>query len=239
MKINWNYIKGFFLVFFIIFLYSFTSKRSLNKTLQLMPVKFVNATNLFVDETMVNKLLIQNGSTIENQPKSMVNLHVLETQIKAHPMVEDATVFLTIDGFLQTVVKQRTPIARIQNLGSSYYLDKKGVKMPLSKMNTVRVPLVTGEIKKNDLKNIYFLVTKINKDAFLKKQIIGIHKNKKNEYELKTRLGDHTILIGTINGINKKFKKLIFFYKKVIKDKRILDYKIVNLKYKNQVVCTK
>ena len=66
--------------------------------------------------------------TVINQAKSLIDLNKLrETGIGSHPMVEDATAFLTVDGRLKTRVKQRTPIGRI-NSGSqrSYYIDRLG-----------------------------------------------------------------------------------------------------------------
>ncbi len=239
MKINWNYIKALFLLTLVVFLYSFSSKRNAQKKILISEVKFEHAANLFMDETMVNKLLIQNGSSLENQPKSMVDLHGLEKRILAHPMVENAIVFLSVDGALQTLVKQRTPIARIQSKTVDYYLDRLGKKMPLSKNHTARVPLVSGTIDKTDWKVILKLLKIINKDDFLKKQIIGIHKNEKKEFELKTRIGNQTILIGAVKDLKSKFKKLKAFYNKVTLENGISKYVVINLKYKNQVICTK
>ena len=47
---------------------------------------------------MVNKLLIQNDTTVKNQAKSVINLYSLEKTCLENPYVENAAVFLTIWG---------------------------------------------------------------------------------------------------------------------------------------------
>jgi cell division protein FtsQ len=72
----------------------------------------------------------------------------------------------------------------------------------------------------------------------MEKQIIGIQV-KKNELELKTRLGNQVILFGNLSKSELKIKKLKAFYQKVIADKTLKNYSKINLKFKDQVVCTK
>ena len=55
---------------------------------------------------------------------------------------------MSIDGVLKSVVKQKTPIARVFDGEDSFYIDYKGNTMPLSANFTARVPLVSGKIDK-------------------------------------------------------------------------------------------
>ncbi|NOQ91082.1 MAG: cell division protein FtsQ, partial [Flavobacteriaceae bacterium] len=86
------------------------------------------------------------------------------------------------------------------------------------------------------------LAKKIRNDDFLRKQIIGIHqiegKNPK-QFELKTREGEQIIIFGDLKRMESKIKKLKVFYKKVMLDGSLNNYKTINLKFNNQVVCTK
>ena len=239
MKINWDYIKGFLLLFLVVFLYSFSSQKNSIKKVQDIVVEFEEGDNLFMNHQMVNKLLIQNSTTIKNQAKSVIDLHKLETNVLLHPMVEEAAVFLTINGVLKTKIKQRTPIARVVAEKGSYYIDKQSKKMPLSTNHSARVLLVSGDIVEQDVHEIHDLVTAILKDEFLKKQIIGIQKMKNQEYVLITRIGDQEIFIGKAKNLKQKFKNLNSFYSKAMTDKTIDSYSAINLKYNNQVVCTK
>ena len=71
----------------------------------------------------------------------------------------------------------------------------------------------------------------------LKKQIVGVRQSPKKEFFLKTRVGNQTILFGSLNQIDTKIKKLKAFYHKAIKDKTLETYKKINLMYNDQVVC--
>ena len=239
MKINWNYIKGLFLLGLVVFLYGFAHHKHSGKKVTEINVEFKQGDNLFMNYEMVNKLLIQNGKSVKNEAKTVIDLQKLENNVRSHSMVENASVFLTVDGLLKTVIKQRTPIARVISNNRSYYIDKQAKKMPLSNNHSARVMLISGDINDNDIAQIYVLVSKILSDDFLKKQIIGGRKTANNEYVLSMRVGEQEIEIGEIENLDSKFKNLKAFFNKTMTDKTIDSYTSINLKYNNQVVCTK
>lgn len=239
MKINWNYIKGLLLIALVMFLFGFSNQRNIHQIVNIIDIKFEEGDNLFMDYEMVNKLLIQNSKPVKNQAKSLIDLNGLEKQVLKHPMVENASIFLTVDGQLKTKVKQRTPIGRIKTEFDSYYIDRLGKKMPLSKNYSARVPIITGIIDENKMNEIYQLLLSIKKDEFLKKQIVGINSIEKNEFVLITRIGDQKIHIGTIENLSTKFKNLKAFYNYTMSNKTIDNYSEISLQYNNQVVCTK
>ena len=236
LRINWSYIKGLFLLALVVFLYGFSQHKNNTKKVRDIVVEFEAGNNLFMDVEMVNKLLIQNNRPLKNQAKSVIDLHKLETKVRLHPMVENAAVFLTIDGLLKTKVKQRTPIARVVVNGAGYYIDKQAKTMPLSANYSARVLLVYGDINKAAIKEVHYLATTILKDAFLKKQIVDIQKLPNNEFILGTRIGEQKILLGSSKNLSEKFKHLKSFYNKAMADKTINNYASINLKYNNQVV---
>ena len=239
MKINWIYIKGIALLALVTFLYGFSNYKNDKEKVKKIEVQFEQGNNLFMSYKMVNKLLIQKNETPKNIAKSVIDLQVLESNVLAHPMVEDAVVFLTVDGLLKARVKQRTPIARIITDNTSYYIDKQVKKMPLSPNYAARVMLVFGAINEKDLIKIYSIVDVILKDEILKKICISIQKSNENEFVLNTRIGNQKILVGNIENINQKLNNLKSFLNKSIGDKTINNYELINLKYNNQVVCTK
>jgi cell division protein FtsQ len=231
----------FFLVLIISLglLYSFSHKRNLALKIGNPVVEFEPGDNNFLTHKMVNKLLIQNNEVVQNQAKSVIDLYVLENNVRNNPYVEKAAVFLTVDGTLKSTIKQRVPIARFLQDGSSYYVDKHGVKVPLSNNYSSRVLLVSGVEKDDEIKEIMPLILKITNDDFLKKEIVGIQKSDANEFQFAVRSGNYKIDFGKLSEIDVKFKKLKAFYNKTFKDKTIENYKTINVKYHNQVVCTK
>jgi cell division protein FtsQ len=192
-----------------------------------------------MNDQMVNKLLIQNGKTVRNQEKSVIDLHKLESNVLSHPMVENAAIFLTVEGTLKAKVKQRTPIARVVSGNESYYIDKQAKKMPLSANHSERVLLIFGEVNETMFSDIHQLATTILNDDFLNKQIIGVEITPQKEYVLETRIGEQKIIVGKLNDLNTKFKNLKSFYNKMMVDSTINSYTSINLKYNKQVVCTK
>lgn len=238
MKINWNYIIGILLVSLVVFIYGFSNLKNSAQKVADISIEFEQGDNLFMDHQMVNKLLIQNGGTVKNLTKSVIDLHNLEANVRSHPMVESASVFLTVDGFLKAKIKQRTPIARVVVNNESYYIDRQAKSMPLSENFSARVLLISGVFKDENNEEVHQLVTAILDDKFLKEQIIGVEIKPKKEYVLDTRVGDQKIILGNIENLDQKFKNLNSFYIKTMSDSTIYKYDSINLKYNKQVVCT-
>ncbi|PQJ21117.1 cell division protein FtsQ/DivIB [Tenacibaculum sp. SG-28] len=224
---------------FLGFLYGFTKERNEAKKVKNSVVQFAEGANNFLTHKAVNKLLIQNQKNVQNQPKSVVDLHSLETVVSNNPYVEKAAVFLTIDGVLKTFIKQRTAIARLVHKDSSFYVDKFEASMPLSANYSARVPLVSGVKCAEEINELIRLIEVIAKDDFFVKEIIAIEKTPQKEYVFTVRTGNYKILFGTFTGATQKLRKLKAFYNKALKDGTINRYKEINLKYHDQVVCSK
>ncbi|TVZ56865.1 cell division protein FtsQ [Lutibacter sp. Hel_I_33_5] len=223
----------------LLFLYGFSVHRNMNKKIIKVDIEFKEEVNYFLTHSMVNKLLIQNFDDVKKQAKTVIDLHKLEKKVLMNPYIENASVFLTIKGELKSTIKQRTPIIRIVDGSTSYYIDKQGVKVPLSLNYSARVPLVSGVKSESDIAEIMQLMELILNDDFLKKEIVAIQKLENKEYFFTTRSGDYKIEFGKIEEASLKFRKLKAFYNKTFVDKTIKKYKTINVKYHNQVVCTK
>ncbi|GGG95649.1 cell division protein FtsQ [Polaribacter pacificus] len=239
MKKALSYIVFVLLFTSLIFLFGFSSRRNSEKKVKQISIEFADGFKEFLTQEMVDKLLIQNQEPVQNKAKSIIDLQEIEHTVVSNPFIESASVYLTIDGLLKARVKQRTPIARVYSGGDMYYLDKEGVRVPLSNHYSARVLLVTGQFEAEDDQEIKSFVQRILADDFLKKEIIGLHKTQKNEWVLDTRIGNQKIEFGSLERISVKFKKLKAFYNTTFEDQTINKYRTINLKYHNQVVCTK
>ena len=238
LRVNWNYIKAFLLLALVVFLYAFSSQRNNDRKLSDLTVKFIGNDNLYITQETVNKLLIQNKESITSVPKEILDLNGLESVLNSNSMIKSAEVYVTVNGEVKAEVEQRKPIARV-NTNVSYYIDDQGLYMPLSSNHSARVPLVTGFVDKNQLENVFIIADKIHNDAFLKKHIVEIHQNEDKSINLKTRVLDFEITLGNLEHLDKKINNLKAFYQKAKKDKALINYSKVNLKFENQVVCTK
>ncbi len=238
MRINWNYIKVIALLIVVTGLYAFSNQRSAAKKIKEIQIEFVGGQNLYITEGMVNKLLIQNYGNLNNVPKEKLVLNTIEKVIEANKMVKSAQVYLTVNGTLASKIVQRKPIGRIEG-SSKFYLDDEGKRMPLSMSHSARVPIITGNITGKSLEDVYEILKYINEDSFLRKNVIGIHVEAEDDYQLKFRMEQFIVNLGGIDSLEEKFNNFKAFYAKANKDKTLEEYNVVSLEFNNQVVCTK
>ncbi|WP_086475539.1 MULTISPECIES: cell division protein FtsQ/DivIB [Arenibacter] len=238
MRLNWSFIKMGVLLLIVMGLFAFSNVRNSNRQIGKVEVKFVGDQNLYMTHETVNKMLIQNYGDLANLAKENIVLNRIEKEIEANEMVKDAQVFLTLTGELVVKVEQRKPIARVAG-STRFYLDEEGKPMPFSRYHSARVPLITGKIDENSLKDVYKILKFSETDEFLTKNIIGIHISEDNKYLLKFRVEDFVVDLGDVEDLNKKFSNFRAFYVKAYKDKSLDDYHTVSLAFNNQVVCTK
>lgn len=222
----------------VVFLFVFATKRNGAREISGPNIRFLGENNLFITHKAVSKLLIQNSVDGKNQAKETLVLNDLENALKSNPMIKTAEVYVTVNGTLNAEIEQKTPIARVST-NASYYIDDEGSYMPLSRNYSARVPLVTGYVEKNNLKNIYKVARKVKNDEFLKKHVIEIHQDRNKQLYLKLRQCQFTVKLGGTEALDKKINNLKAFYKKILKDKALGRYSKVNLQFENQVICTK
>ncbi|WP_188369596.1 cell division protein FtsQ/DivIB [Muriicola marianensis] len=238
MKINWNYIKLFCLMICITGLYAFSNHRNAERPIRDVEIIFEGDNNVYLSKDMVNKLLIQNYGSVLMEDKEKVVLNTIEKVLETHDMVKSAQVYLTIDDKLTSKIFQRQPIGRVKG-NTTFYLDEDGKSMPLSKLHSARVPIITGEITGKSLDDVFEILKYINQDDFLRKNVIGIHIQSEEQYQLKFRVEDFVVNLGDVIDLERKFKNFKAFYAKALKDQSLKDYAVVSLEFDNQVVCTK
>ena len=227
-----------FLSVSMIGLYGFADHRSRQRKVENVTVKFVGENNLYLSEDAVNKLLIQKYGPLLNRTKEQLVLNTMEEVILSNDMVKNAQVFLTVSGDLVSKIVQRRPIGRIEG-SSIFYLDDRGLNMPLSSLHSARVPIITGKISGESLEDAYLILNYINADDFLRKNVIGIHIVAVGDYQLRFRMENFVVNLGGVDNLNEKFKNFMAFYVKASRDNTLEEYAIVSLEFNNQVVCTK
>jgi cell division protein FtsQ len=212
--------------------------------------------NFFVMEEDVRNMVLNLGYG-EGMRLNQVDVAHLEKLLNNNPSISHAEVYTAIDGVLKIELDQRNPIVRVfTEEGDSYYIDEEGWMMPLSNKFTARVIVANGAVKTSfaqgyelnvmdqlqedeSLKNLYQLASFIGDDSFWKAQIVQLYVDDNGDIKLIPRVGNHDILFGKATEIEKKFEKLMIFYKDGLSKTGWNRYKTINLKYNNQVVCTK
>jgi cell division protein FtsQ len=237
--INWTNTRLVLMIGVLIFLFSFTSARNKNRKLTKSVVVFVGDNALFVKREVVNKLLIENRDNASTIGKDKVALNTLERRLNSNEMIEKSDVFVSIDGVLKAVVKQKTPVARVLDRSGSFYVDYEGGIMPLSSNFTARVLLVSGKIDRKNSEKYAELLRVIYDDDFLKKNIISIEIMPNGRLKMFNRNYNYQIDFGNITDMEQKFKDYKAFFQKAVLDSSLYKYKKIDLRFTKQVVCTK
>ena len=236
---NWTNVRLILMFALVLFLFSFTSKRNEKRKLAKINVVFVGENNLFIKEEAVNKLLIENMNNRLAIEKDKLDLNKLEKILDSNAMIDESDVFVSIDGVLKAVVKQKTPVARVVSEFESFYVDYKGGKMPLSDNFTARVPLVSGDINSKNEEKLARLFRVIYEDDFLKKNIIAIQIMPNASLKMFNRNYNYQIDFGSMRNFETKFKNYKAFFQKAVLDSTLYKYKKIDLRFTKQVVCTK
>jgi len=238
MKKLLNALQILLLASALIGLYAFTNERNNKRIIEGIELEFTEKDNLYTNYAAVNKLLILKNKGLLKQPKEKVALSTIERWLNEDPMLQNATVYITVDGALRALLTQRTPAARVVT-DSVFYLDEQGEVMPLSEFYSARVPMITGNLSKKSLEDCHKIVAFIAQDVFLTKNIVGIEVQSEKHYTLKCRMEDFDVVWGDAQELQEKTSKLKAFYNKAINDHSLANYKLVDVRFKNQVVSTK
>lgn len=240
MKIfTWTNIRLVLMIMLVLFLFSFASMRNENRKIAKIDVEIIDEDTPFLLPTMVNKLLIEKNEHSKTITKEGLDLKKLEKSVNNNDFVQKSEVFVSVDGVLKAVVKQKTPVGRVVSEIGSFYLDYEGNRMPLSENYSARVPLVSGKIDAVENEKLSEVLKMIYEDDFLKKNIIGVQVVPNGNLIMQNRNYDYTIDFGKIINIDRKFKNYKAFFQKAVSDSTLNNYKKINLKFTQQVVCIK
>lgn len=240
MKIfTWTNIRLVLMIMLVLFLFSFASMRNENRKIAKIDVEIIDEDTPFLLPTMVNKLLIEKNEHSKTITKEGLDLEKLEKSVNNNDFVQKSEVFVSVDGVLKAVVKQKTPVGRVVSETGSFYVDYEGNRMPLSENYSARVPLVSGKIDAVENEKLSEVLKMIYEDDFLKKNIIGVQVVPNGNLIMQNRNYDYTIDFGKIINIDRKFKNYKAFFQKAVSDSTLNNYKKINLKFTQQVVCIK
>ena len=237
MKFKLNTLKLTTLIVTSVFLFAFSNWKNETRRIVEVKVDFKGENNLFITQSSVSKLLIQNQERLTDKAKRIIDLNELEAVLKSNEMVKKAEVYMSVDGEITAEIEQKKPLARV--IPDNYYIDDTGSWMPLSENYTARVPLVTGVVSKSNLQEVFVIAKHIDGDEFLKEHITEIQQHSNSDFELRLRTNNIIIELGDTSKLRIKFNNLKAFYQKALKDDKIDSYSKLNLRFTSQVICTK
>jgi len=208
-----------------------------------------SAEKFFINAEDIRKILRSGaGSELKGKKISEIDLKKLEQLLRDNIWIRKAEMWFDNKNVLHVEVYEREPIARIfTNAGNSFYIDSTERKIPLSDRMSARVPVFTGFPDKkvysakdsllfNDVKNVAIY---IKNDPFWMSQVAQVNITADKNFELSPVVGNNLIKLGNGKDIEKKFNRLMIFYKQVLAQKGFDSYSTIDVQYTGQVIGTK
>ncbi len=204
-------------------------------------------------------LSIVNGreGSLLGRPQRSIPLREIEGKICELKELREAEAYMSIDGILNVDIYQREPIMRvIPDSGGDFFIDGDGVLIRKRKLQSPRLHIVGGDIAisrtmlegrsildagtgNTILKDAYHFVRFITRDDFWSAQIDQIYVDKRGKIDLIPRAGNHRIHLGTFENFEGKLKNLAVFYENVLPETGWDKYSVINLEFRDQIVCKK
>lgn len=212
-------------------------------------------------ESIIKELEDRFGNFVIKQRKDIVGKDI-EDFLMSKPYVEHAQVYHTLKGVLKIEIMQRQPVLRIYtHRQKQYYIDKEGKIIEIKNDEATDVIVASGYIDINasmlkkgflDTTNIkdkkglektlaktFLIAQRLQSDSILNYQIDQIYLNKDGSFNLIPKIGNYVIRIDEEGDLEAQFTKLSYLYKESFTRIGWDNYSVVDLRYKNQVVCTK
>jgi cell division protein FtsQ len=201
-----------------------------------------------MDEKEILQIIHEQGVK-EGMPIGDVNLNTLEKYLQTIRWVKNVELFLDNTQSLQVRIEQRIPIARIFTAsGNSFYIDKEGLQLPLKQLTVLRLPVFTNfpsdqeKLSKPDsllLNDVLHFTKAVSTDSFFMAQTAQVNIANNGDFELVPSVGDHLVLIGSVENIEDKLNRLYTFYKKVWVQSGLNAYQVIDCRFDNQIVALK
>lgn len=207
------------------------------------------SSNFFIDKEDIKQIVMKKtGGVIKGQPITSFNLQQLELELEHNTWIEEAECYFDNKDVLHISVTEKVPVARIFTpSGQSFYIDSVGRKMPLSDKMSARVPVFTGFPDKKVLTSKDSLLLNqvrntanfIIQDPFWMAQVAQVDITQARTFEMIPVIGDHTVILGDGENIDKKFRRLFVFYRQVLSHTGFGKYKLIDVQYAGQVIVSK
>jgi len=233
-----------FLIIFVIGTLAFTSIESRNIMCSDIEVVFDKNEAINIDKERLVKLVKATDSRIFSKTLDEINSEVFEGEIEKIPAILRADVYKLMvnekgayKGVLVVKVKHREPVMRVITSNGNYYLDKFGVRIPVSSSYSTNVLVASGSIsEKFAVEKLLPFVLYVEDDDFWNAQIEQIYVEEDGDVLLTPLVGGHIIELGEVDNFSEKLHIMSEFYKQVLAKNNWDKYEKISLKYNNQVV---
>lgn len=211
-----------------------------------------------IEASDIRSAILSMTDTLVGKELGSIDFHLIHKVIKEIPYVRSTDIQSKIDGNIQVRVQLREALLRLQTKdGHSFYIDPEGYLMPIHPGHPARVLIASGNIRGGMdpkqmnaphidslpaggmIRELFEMAKFIHSRALLDKLIAQIWVSKRGKLEMSPLIGEYTIIFGGFEDMNEKFEKLVTYYEEGAGKAGWIDYRSIDLRYKNQVICSK
>ena len=227
---------------YLVFSAAYFRKLSRNKLCESFEVVIADSNRVqFVLTRDIERLVKRHNLHPVGKSFGDINTLAIRDTILTNQLVESAEVYTTPAGGIVAAICQRQPVIRvITSQGRSYYVDQERRIMPVTPAFTVYVPVVTGAVTETLAREeLYDFAMFLQRNADWDAWIEQIEVRSNDDVVLIPRAGDFSIVMGSLKDYPVKLSKFIRFVDQGLNVLGWNRYSEINLKYENQVVCTR
>lgn len=214
----------------------------------------------FINAAEVKAIIEKHYGKVEGKHLDSINTGVIVAALRDNPYVREAHVYKSIQGQISVELSRSKALIRVINKsGQAFYIGTRGEIIPVSRAFIPKTLVATGNININPdpdkdgifknigetnddielLRDLYTVAQTLRSHPVFSKSIGQIYLNSQGDMELLPAGGGHTILIGNADNLDIKLENLLAFYEAGAPKLNKQDYRIIDLKYNDLVVCKK
>lgn len=195
--------------------------------------------NRLIDEADVVRLLKNGGLYPVGKKRSEVETEKIEARLSGSELIKSVECYLTPSGVARMYVKQRVPKFRVMGR-QNYYVDTDRRVVRALAGYAAYLPVVSGDVPVEMAQGELFdFVDYLEKNDFWNAQVEQIFVRPDRKVELVPRVGGGIVLLGHLDGYEAKLEKLKKLYVNGFNEIGWNRYKMIDLQYKGQIVCTR
>jgi len=225
----------------------FSYKKLSDTKCQEVKVLIENSSYRFVNEESIREQVMNIDSLVFKKNMRQINAEFIETGLEKISVIEKAEVYDGIfgcpwkfKGRLIVRVLQRTPVFRVMGESGNFYVDSSGEKIGMTPEKAKKMIVVTGFLKnRKDIEKMLPFIKYLSEDDFWKSQIQQIYRYENGEIKIIPLIGNQIIEFGGIENYREKLRNLKALYEQGFSKIGWQKYSNINLKFKDQIVCTK